>query len=100
MPEPFEDSAWIVAAVPWGSSEFVTSGNHCEQHQIDPLTAVMNELGLVLEHDDDAGGLTAGKLVGGVQCTEEHDDYGTAIDHAFAQSSDQRNDAWLRAYWK
>ncbi|HUE73928.1 MAG TPA: hypothetical protein VMP01_23815, partial [Pirellulaceae bacterium] len=58
---------WFVDATPWDDSEFSTPGNQGEMNRMDLLTAVMHELGHVLGHDHDDGGVMAETLAAGVR---------------------------------
>ena len=56
---------WFVDATPEEDSEFTTPGDQGEQNRMDLLTVLMHELGHVLGHDHDEGGVMAETLAPG-----------------------------------
>jgi probable HAF family extracellular repeat protein len=60
---------WFVDATPGDDSEFTTPGNQGEQHRIDLLTVLEHELGHLLGHDHDEGGVMAETLAAGERRT-------------------------------
>src|SRR5207302_9808584 len=60
---------WFVDKTPWEDSEFTTPGNQGEQHRMDLLTVLEHELGHLLGHDHDEGGVMAETLAAGERLT-------------------------------
>lgn len=58
---------WFVDATPWDDFEFVLAGNQGEQNRVDLLTVLMHEIGHVLGHDHDEGGVMAETLSEGTR---------------------------------
>lgn len=90
---------WFVDATPNNDSEFTKVGNQGEQQRIDLLTVVMHELGHLLGRDHDADGVMADTLAAGMRRTDLEHDRAALADQVFAQSDDDRPDAWLGNWW-
>lgn len=60
---------WFVDPTPWDDSEFTTPGDQGEQNRMDLLTVLMHELGHVLGHEHDEGGVMAETLTAGTRLT-------------------------------
>ncbi len=86
---------WFVDPTPGDDLEFLRAGNQGEQHRMDLLTVVMHELGHVLGRDHDTDGVMAETLAAGVRLTDWEHDHVATLDQVFAQSDDDRADAWL-----
>src|SRR5262249_12799141 len=65
---------WFIDATPWDDSEFTTPGDQGEQRRMDLLTVLEHELGHLLGHDHEEGGVMADTLPAGVRRTSEHDE--------------------------
>lgn len=60
---------WYVDRTPRNDSEFTRRGNQGEQNRMDLLTVLMHELGHVMGHDHDEGGVMAETLSAGTRLT-------------------------------
>ena len=60
---------WFVDATPHNDSEFTTPGNQGEQNRMDLLTVLEHEVGHLLGHDHDEGGVMAETLSAGERWT-------------------------------
>src|SRR5262249_45515061 len=60
---------WFVDPTPGRAREFVLSGDQGEQNRMDLLTVLMHELGHVLGHDHDEGGVMGETLAAGARVT-------------------------------
>ncbi len=60
---------WFVDPTPHSDSEFTTPGNQGEQYRMDLLTVLEHELGHLLGHDHDEGGVMAETLSAGERWT-------------------------------
>jgi membrane-associated phospholipid phosphatase len=58
---------WFVDPTPWDDSEFATPGNQGEAGRMDLLTVLTHEVGHLLGHDHDEGGVMAESLTAGTR---------------------------------
>ncbi len=81
---------WFVDLTPWDDAEFTTPGDQGEQHRIDLLTVLEHELGHLLGHDHDEGGVMAETLSAGVRRSPQ----AVVLDQVFAVEA-----AWVASAW-
>jgi hypothetical protein len=86
---------WFVDATPSSDAEFVRSGDQGEQQRIDLLTVVMHELGHVLGHDHDEGGVMAETVAPATRHTDPGYPQIAAVDQAFALHASEQALTWL-----
>jgi PKD domain len=88
---------WFVDPTPRDDSEFTTPGNQGEQNRMDLLTVLMHEIGHVMGHDHDEGGVMAETLTEGTRLSSPSDAY--AADSLLSlHSTDVSSTApWLQA---
>jgi hypothetical protein len=79
---------WFVDPTPRSDSEFFTPGNQGEQNRMDLLTVLGHELGHLLGHDHDDGGVMAETLAAGVRrIPVAGADWLAAVEAVFYESS-------------
>ena len=87
---------WFVDATPGDDSEFTIPGDQGEQNRIDLLTILMHELGHVLGHEHDEGGVMAETLTAGMRLTPLVDatDWLAAVDVVFSKKPSSPRGWW------
>ncbi len=78
---------WFVDRTPFDDSEFTTPGNQGEQGRMDLLSALTHEMGHLLGHDHDEGGVMGETLAAGTRLSVGRDV--SALDAAFASWAGQ-----------
>jgi hypothetical protein len=90
---------WFVDATPWDDSEFNTAGNQGEQRRMDLLTVLEHEIGHLLGHDHDEGGVMQETLDVGTRRTVDPVNLAAVdrVDAVFALFALDTDAPWIGA---